>query len=303
MAEACGGARRDDVGRLRRAGVQRARYAREPSPSISASSSTRRSSSGDHDIVDLLPKLAWHLDEPFADSSAVPTYYVSKAAREHVTVALSGDGGDELWAGYARHRVEQWELTARRWLGPVGGRLAGRLAARAAALASRARDRCATWRCRRRTPARRSTPTGSSSRTRAARSTPATSPTTVRDADPFVELPPRLRVVPVAGPARSRAVCRREDLPRRRHHDQGRQDEHGGLARIARAAARSQAARVRRDGADQPEAEERAAASICCAGCSSGAFRRRSSIARSTASKRRSASGCAGRWRRWSTAC
>jgi len=80
------------------------------------------------DIADLLPTLAWHLDEPFADSSAVPTYYVSRAARQHVTVALSGDGGDELWAGYARHRVEQWELTAREWLGAAGGRLAGRLA-------------------------------------------------------------------------------------------------------------------------------------------------------------------------------
>jgi len=83
---------------------------------------------GNDEIVDLLPQLAWHLDEPFADSSAVPTYYVSKAAREHVTVALSGDGGDELWAGYSRHRVEQWELAARQWLGPIGGRLAGRLA-------------------------------------------------------------------------------------------------------------------------------------------------------------------------------
>ena len=82
------------------------------------------------DITDLLPTLAWHLDEPFADSSAVPTYYVSKAARQHVTVALSGDGGDELWAGYARHRVEQWELTARQWLGAAGGRIAGRIAGR-----------------------------------------------------------------------------------------------------------------------------------------------------------------------------
>jgi asparagine synthase (glutamine-hydrolysing) len=71
------------------------------------------------DVEDLLPKLAWHFDEPFADSSAVPTYYVSKAARGLVTVALSGDGGDELWAGYARHRVEQWEQRARAALGPA----------------------------------------------------------------------------------------------------------------------------------------------------------------------------------------
>jgi asparagine synthase (glutamine-hydrolysing) len=80
------------------------------------------------DIVDLLPKLAWHFDEPFADSSAVPTYYVSAAARRHVTVVLSGDGGDELWAGYARHRVERWEARARAWLGPAGGWIAGSLA-------------------------------------------------------------------------------------------------------------------------------------------------------------------------------
>jgi len=56
------------------------------------------------DALDALDKLTWMFDEPFGDSSALPTYYVSKIARQHVTVILSGDGGDEAFAGYDRYK-------------------------------------------------------------------------------------------------------------------------------------------------------------------------------------------------------
>lgn len=52
------------------------------------------------DAVDLVPKLVHFFDEPFADSSAIPSYYLAELARQHVTVALGGDGGDEVFAGY-----------------------------------------------------------------------------------------------------------------------------------------------------------------------------------------------------------
>jgi asparagine synthase (glutamine-hydrolysing) len=70
-------------------------------------------------IDEVLPRLARQFDEPFGDSSALPTYYVSNIARQEVTVCLSGDGGDEALAGYDRYMFamqDRWIDTIPRWL-------------------------------------------------------------------------------------------------------------------------------------------------------------------------------------------
>jgi len=80
--------------------------------------------------IDVIPKIIDHHGEPFADATSVPTFYLAQMAREHVTVALNGDGGDELFAGYTRYvvnalasRLDRVPVDARR----AGGRLALRL--------------------------------------------------------------------------------------------------------------------------------------------------------------------------------
>ncbi len=81
------------------------------------------------DALEALERICWHFDEPFGDASAVPTYYLCQMARQRVTVALSGDGGDEAFAGYRHYRFERVEERLRRLLpAPLRGLGFGALA-------------------------------------------------------------------------------------------------------------------------------------------------------------------------------
>lgn len=72
--------------------------------------------------LEILPQLVWHYNEPYADSSAIPTFYLAELTRRHVTVALNGDAGDENFAGYQRYLAN---VLASRWEGVTPGALQG----------------------------------------------------------------------------------------------------------------------------------------------------------------------------------
>ena len=156
----------------RRSSTGRSRRSRSASRTARASTSGPYAQAGgasatrtDHhefvvqpDAVDLVERLVWHHDQPFGDSSAVPTFLLSELTRGHVTVALSGDGGDEVFAGYERFAAG---LAARRFAAlpaPLRRAARGAVGLLPAAGPARARRQAAALRRGRRAGAARRLP-------------------------------------------------------------------------------------------------------------------------------------------------
>jgi len=76
------------------------------------------------DFAAFMPKYVWHMEEPVCEPPAIALYYVSKLAREHVTVLLSGEGGDEAFAGYSNYRNLVWLERIKKGISPLNGALA-----------------------------------------------------------------------------------------------------------------------------------------------------------------------------------
>ena len=176
------------------------------------------------DVVPLVEDLAWYLDEPFGDTSAIATYMVSKLAAEHVKVVLTGDGGDEIFAGYDKYVVEGREraydrmpASLRRAAGAVGD---GHARGHARAPVSPA-------------PRSRRIPPVSRRRRRCSRRMRCASCSRVTRAAQMAHYRP-VGGVAVASRWRPRldvrgSVRRSPDLPAPRRPDQGRSDDHGAL--------------------------------------------------------------------------
>jgi len=79
------------------------------------------------DFAEFLPKYVWHMEEPVCEPPAIALYYVSKMARDHVKVLLSGEGGDEAFAGYNNYRSILWMERLKKICPPLNGTLAGGL--------------------------------------------------------------------------------------------------------------------------------------------------------------------------------
>jgi asparagine synthase (glutamine-hydrolysing) len=79
------------------------------------------------EFADFLPKYVWHMEEPVCEPPAVALYYVSKLARNYVKVLISGEGGDEAFAGYPNYRAMLWIERIKRMAGPLTGAISGTL--------------------------------------------------------------------------------------------------------------------------------------------------------------------------------